>query len=191
MNAVDMLKNLRQNQNLYLISNHGNKKLWFAPNIPNTLPISEQAIPVKTEIFAPPSGIFNPILDNMAGWMSYDHHLGGKISSATAFISISPNNKAEPSVEFVLRNLPAVEWNTDSDRLVYGLDTAYVTYFCTGVIQGLQTAFWHPVADIKVEIISAITDMINSDLKAFERLGQWVTEALIVEMCKRSLIERC
>jgi hypothetical protein len=189
MNASDILKTLRQNENLYLIANRGNKKLWFGTDIPDKLPISNQEFSVKIERFSPPGGIFKPVLANIAGWMSYDQHFDGKISSATAFILISPSDKSEPSVEFTLRKLPAIKWNLNQERLVYGLDGEYFTYFCSGIMRGLQTVLWHPVADIKVHILNAIIDTINSDLKAFENLGQWLTEALIVEMCRTSLIE--
>ena len=190
MTAVEMLKNLRRNKNLYLISHRGNKKVWFAPDIPGTLPISKQETLEKTAEFSAPAGSFNSILDNIAGWMSYEHHLGPRISAATAFVLMSPTQKSKPSVEFTTRELSTVEWG-NRGRLVYGLDDKYVAYFCAGVMQGLQTALRHPVADVKVEILNAVTDTVNSNLKSFEHLGQWLAEALVVELCKRSLIEKC
>ena len=183
-----MLQYLRQNENLYLISSRGNKKLWYKPNIPNTLPIGEQEMPVATEILTSSTGVFKPLPVSIAGWMSFDRHSGGRISSATAFVSFSPCGKAKPIIEISKRNWSPVEWGKGS-RLVYGLDDTYMSHFCAGIMNGLLSTLSHPVADIKVEILSAITDKVNASQRAFEGVGQWLAEALLIEMCKRDCFQ--
>ncbi len=188
MSAQALLSALKQNRFLYLVANRGNKKVWFAPSLPNALPVSNKEVVVVAEESFLPYGHFTPVSKALSGWMSFWQHFGPRCSSATLFMSISPKHSTTPTLEIAVgvhsRNSSAQE----TGYLHYGLDDVFITPLCAGIKEGLQSVVSHPVADVRVSITNAIVSEIESSPKSFEWLGQWLTEALLVEMCKRGII---
>lgn len=184
MKAHEILESLKQNKNLYLISNNGNKKLWFSPKIPEALSEENIGQTIKVEQIPLPYGHFTPIHNGISGGMSYWQHLGGRCSSATAFIAVSPNHQNKGIVE--------IEWieqeEAYSELYKFTANSKYINSFCEGLIKGLQTVVSHPIADIRITIYGLIENNVESNQMAFLNLGQWITEALIIELCKVGFI---
>lgn len=189
MNPSSLVKELQCNRNLYLISNHGNKILWFSTDLPTGLPVGTKKRVMARENVPLPYGHFRAISGGVSGWMSYWQHFGGNCYSATAFVSISPGDMKRSGLEVLLcESTHPVEVGEDLYR--FGLLEEYQSPFCTGILTGLQTLLSHPVAGVRVEVLNAIEHAVDSTMKGFEFLGQWLTEALIIEMCRRDFIER-
>ncbi len=73
---------------------------------------------------------------------------------------------------------------------MYGFEAEdYLTYFCKGLLSGLLVPYIsYPIADLKVHILNAISDRVDSAPKAFEYLDDWLTSAMIFQMYERDMI---
>ncbi len=188
MTAQALLSTLQQNEFLYLVANQGSKKVWFAPSLPKELPVNDKEVVVLAEENSLPYGHFTPISKALSGWMSFWQHFGPRCSSATLFMSISPRRSNISAIEIVVGAHSRESSAKEAGYLHYGLDDGFITSLCAGIKKGLQSVVSHPVADVRVSITNAIVSEIESSPQSIEWLGQWLTEALLVEMCKRGII---
>lgn len=189
MNAESMLNNLRKRAYLHEYSVHGNKKVWFSTSVPPALPIGPDIRTLIRKEVPLPHGHYSETKGEVAGWMSYWRHFGAKCSSATAFVSILPLHAQQPLMH-ISRCEPMPERDNNGGRYQFGLSGEWLAAFNIGIEQGLQTVLSHPLADVEVRILNAIVDGQESDLKAFEGLGRWLTEQLTIELYRERLIER-
>ena len=122
--------------------------------------------------------------------MSYWHNTGPKYSPATASISMEPKNRKQATVDIVFCE-PPQHSDAGSDRFQYWLAVPaghHLLPFCKGITEGLQGIASHRVADVRVRILNAVIDNIDSTARTFEVLGQRLTEALDIEMHRRGVI---
>ena len=188
MNAESLLSTLRQREHLREFSEKGNKKIWFSTTVPDILPIGHDIRALIRKELELPLGHYRETKGEITGWMSYWRHFGPKSSSATAFVSILPSHTQRPSMK-ITRCEPMHNWDNKGERYQFGLGGEWLSAFNVGVEQGLQSILSHPLADVEIRIINAIVDGQESDLKAFEGLGKWLTEALTLELYKNGLIK--
>ena len=189
MDAETLLNKLRKRENLLEYSVHGNKKIWFAKSIPSTLPIGSDSRILTRNNVPMPYGHYRRTEGDIAGWMSYSRHTGGKISSVTAFVSISPLSTQQPLLQ-VSQCEPMGTWKHDGEIYQFGLSGEWLAAFSTGIEQGVQAVLSHPLADVEVKILNAIVDSQRSDLKAFEYLGQRLIEKLAIELYREYLVQK-
>jgi len=185
MMVNDILKVLRRNENIYNISNNGNKKVWFSLKKPEKLIIGDEIL-IHKEYIHLPFGHYTPVTAELFGCMSYWQHFGGRCSSATAYLSISPLQKNEGLVEVVWNKPSKVNKN---GNVKFSTNEEYINSFCKGLVSGLQSVVSHPIADVRITILGVSEDVVESNQMAFLNLGQWIVEALIIEMCREGLID--
>lgn len=186
MMTDSILEILRRNENIYNISHNGNKKLWFSLEKPENLIVGDELL-IQEEPIHLPFGHYTPVNAELFGCMSYWQHLGGRCSSATACLSISPLQKNEGLVEIVWIKPNEIGKN---GNIMLSTNKEFISSFCKGIIKGLQSVVSHPIADIKLTIHGIIEDTVESNQMAFLNMGQWIVEALIIEMCKKGIIDR-
>lgn len=190
--ASELVERLKLNANLLRVENYENTKVWFSTHIPAELPMGSKAIHVTTEKVPLPFNHYCVTANELSGWMTFSWHLGGHVSGATAFIAVSPLGAGRAIVEIELVE-PLKDLVTSTNgRYLYGFESSdYLAFLGKGLISGLQTpTLMHPLADVKIRILNAISDKIDSSAKAFGTLGEWLIWALIFEMYKQGWIRQ-
>lgn len=182
-----ILKEIRSRDNIFAISHAGNKKMWFSTQIPSGLPVGNQIETLKTVTIPSRFERYTAVSGEVSGWLSWWQHTGGKLSEATAFISLLPRPQEETGVA-ITRCEPIHRWEPNGDFLQFGLDREWLVAFMVGIEEGLQTALQHPLANIEVRILNAIVDGRYSDLNAFQLTGKWLVEQLTTELYRRGFI---
>jgi hypothetical protein len=165
-------------------------KFWFATEIPLELPIgSECEVLIRENVFLM-QGKYFTILQPLSGWLSFWQHRGGHCWAATAFVSVEPLNESSPIIQFECMKDPFVSTQSASSQYVYDFETAeYLSLFMQGFKTNLRDGYKHAhVADIRIRILNAISDRIDSAPLAFECLGNWLSECMIAEFDQRGLI---
>jgi len=188
MDANRLLVELRTNPFLYALSGRGNKKLWFSTEIPKQLPVSNATHIIGTEEL--PTKLHLTIADQISGWMSYWRHTSGTIQAATTFLTLEPIHSQKGTIQILHHEVPIVNpLETYPETPEYGLFESFLEPFCQGLLKGLTETAYRPITGVKISILNAIMDPIYSTQKTFEWLGQWLVEALILELCRRELIQ--
>lgn len=191
ISADQLAEHLKQKAHLLRIEYEGNTKVWFSNQIPPQLPIGDSTRHISTEQVALPRNRYLVTTNTLTGWMTFWRHTGPRCMAATAFISVSPLEAKEPVVDFESVELP-MNLVVDSDtQWLYGFESKdYVSCLCKGLTEGLLAPYLgHPLADIRISILNALSHRVDSSAKAFEALGQWLMEAMIFEMYKRDWIQ--
>jgi hypothetical protein len=192
ISADHLAEQLKQRANLLRIEHAGNTKIWFSTEIPNQLPVQNKVHHVATERVALPYHHYFVTANSLAGWMTFWRHVGPRCVAATAFISISPLNSKQPIAEYEMTQAPANLIAENEAHWLYGFESEnYLSYFCAGLTHGLLVSYLgHPLADVKISILNALSHRVDSSPKAFELLGQWLMEAMVFELYKRDWIQK-
>lgn len=188
--ADQLVERLKRRANLLRFERHGAVPIWFSTQIPADLPIGDQVRHITRDNITLPDNRYWTATNELSGWMTYWWHLGGHCYAATAFILVGPLNTSMPVVEIDLARPPGSTADETDGQCIYGFEAHdFLTYFCKGLLAGLSVPYiYDPVADLKVRILNAISDRIDSTPKAFEYLGEWLMSAVIFEMYKRDMI---
>ena len=191
LSADQLAERLKQKTNLLRIEHEGNTKVWFSPHVPDELPIGVSAHRLSTEKVALPYNHYFSLAHALTGWMIYWRHTGPRYVGAGAFISVSPLGAKKPVVDIELGEWSDTVTEDSQAQWLFGFESRdYVSYLCKGLTEGLLVSYLgHPLADVRIRLLNALSHKIDSSAMAFQVLGKWLMNALIFEMYKRDWIK--
>lgn len=192
LRAVELVEYLKRRSNLLRVDHGGHTQVWFSSSVPAGLPLRERAESLGSELVIIPAQIYYTPTRRLTGGMMYWQHTGPRIIEAAAYISIRPLQSEKPFAEFASRASAEGHSTQASTGLwAYGFAAEkYKEYFREGMLEGIsEPAEGYPLADVRIEILAALSHPVGSSPHAFQVLGQWLIEALISEMYQGNLLE--